>query len=75
MLTEQQIYLFGQIQTSTTWGKPYSDSTPYNECSLARGFIFTCAIERMLGTYLSTRFAQICQTFANFDAVLKGIYL
>ena len=34
MLNEQQIYLFGQIQTSQTGGKPYSDTTPYGECSL-----------------------------------------
>ena len=25
MLNEQQIYLFGQIQTSQTGGQPYSD--------------------------------------------------
>ena len=28
MLKEQQIYLFGQIQTSQTGGQPYSDTSP-----------------------------------------------
>ena len=34
MLNEQQIYLFGQIQTSQTVGQLYSDTFPYSECSL-----------------------------------------
>ena len=29
MLNEQQIYLFGQIQTSQTVGQLYSDTSPY----------------------------------------------
>ena len=28
ILNEQQIYLFGQIQTSQTGGQPYSDTSP-----------------------------------------------
>ena len=28
MLNEQQIYLFGQIQTSQTGGRPNSDTSP-----------------------------------------------
>ena len=28
MLNEQQIYLFGQIQTSQTGGQQYSDTSP-----------------------------------------------
>ena len=33
---DQQIYLFGQIQTSQTRGQLYSDTSPYevSECSL-----------------------------------------
>ena len=34
MLTWQQVYLSGQIQTSQTSGQPYSDTSPYGECSL-----------------------------------------
>ena len=35
-LNYQQIYVFGQIQTSQIGGQPYSDSSPYevSECSL-----------------------------------------
>ena len=29
MLNKQQIYLFGQIQTSQTGGQLYSDDSPY----------------------------------------------
>ena len=38
MINQQQIYLFGQIQTSQTGGQPYSDSSPYkvSECSLPK---------------------------------------
>ena len=28
MLNDQQVYLFGRIQTSQTGGQPYSDSSP-----------------------------------------------
>ena len=35
MLNEQQFYLFGQIQTSQTGGQPYSNTSPYGECSLS----------------------------------------
>ena len=38
MLNEQQIYLFGQIQTSQTGYQLYSDTSPYGECSLVRHF-------------------------------------
>ena len=31
MLNQQQIYLFGQIQTSQTRGQSYSDTSPYDE--------------------------------------------
>ena len=31
---KQQFYLFGQIETSQTGGQPYSDASPYGECSL-----------------------------------------
>ena len=34
MLNEQQLNLFGQIQTSKTGGQQYIDTTPYGECSL-----------------------------------------
>ena len=34
MSVEQQISLFGQIQTSQTVGQPYRDTCPYGECSL-----------------------------------------
>ena len=34
ILNEQQIYLYGQIQTSQTGGHPYSDTSPYCESSL-----------------------------------------
>ena len=37
MLNEQQIYLFGQMQTSQTWGQPYNDTSPYIERSLVKG--------------------------------------
>ena len=30
MFNEQQIYLFGQIQTSQTGGQPYRDTSPYS---------------------------------------------
>ena len=33
MLNQQQIYLFGQIQTSQTGGPLYSDTSPYRECA------------------------------------------
>ena len=34
MLNEQQLYLFGQIQTSQTGGQLYKDTSPYGESSL-----------------------------------------
>ena len=34
MLNLQQICLFGQIQTSETGGRLYSDNIPYGVCSL-----------------------------------------
>ena len=34
MLNQQQIYLFGQIITSQTGDQPYSDTSPYDECSI-----------------------------------------
>ena len=34
VLNEQLFFLFGQIQTSQTGGHPYSDTSPYGECSL-----------------------------------------
>ena len=34
MLNLQQICLFGQIQTSETGGRLYSDTIPYGVCSL-----------------------------------------
>ena len=36
MFNQQQIYLFGQIQTSQTGGQLHSDTSPYkvSECSL-----------------------------------------
>ena len=34
ILNYQQIYLFGQIQTSQTGGQLYNDTSPYGECSL-----------------------------------------
>ena len=40
MLNEQQFYLCVQIQTSQTGGPPYSDSSPYGECSLLQVSIF-----------------------------------
>ena len=36
-LKEEQLYLFGQIQTSQTGGQPYSDTSPFGECSLVLG--------------------------------------
>ena len=35
MLNEQQFYLFSQILTGQTGDQPYSDTSPYGECSLA----------------------------------------
>ena len=37
MLSEQQLYSFGQIQTSQTWGQPYSDTSSYGDRSLVLG--------------------------------------
>ena len=34
MLNEQQLYLFGQLQTSQTGGQLYSYTSPFSECSL-----------------------------------------
>ena len=34
MLNKQEFYLLGQIQTSQKGVQPYSDSSPYGECSL-----------------------------------------
>ena len=36
LLNGQLLYLFGQIQTSQTGGQPYSDTSPYGECSLSK---------------------------------------
>ena len=33
MSNEPQFYLVGRIQTSQTGGQPYSDTSPYGECS------------------------------------------
>ena len=38
-LNEQQFYLFGQIQTSQPGGQPYSYTSPYGECSLAKSYL------------------------------------
>ena len=32
-MNNTQFYLFGQIQTSQAGGQPYSDTSPYGECS------------------------------------------
>ena len=39
MLIDQQFYLFGQIQTSQTGGQPYSDPSPYGNCSMLDGLM------------------------------------
>ena len=36
MFNQQQLDSFGQIQISQTGGKPYSDTSPYGECSLKK---------------------------------------
>ena len=33
ILNWNKLYLFGQIQTSQTGGRLYSDTSPYGECS------------------------------------------
>ena len=40
LLNEQQLYLFGQFQTSQTGVQAYSDTSPHGECSL--DYIFHC---------------------------------
>ena len=39
MLNEQQIWLFGQIQTSQTGGQLYSDSFPHEVSEVFPGII------------------------------------
>ena len=40
MLTEEQLYLFAQIQTSQTGGQLYSETTSYGDCSLPLPYQF-----------------------------------
>ena len=44
MLNYSQLYLFGQIQTGQTGGQPYSDTSPYDECSLPKVYLREDAI-------------------------------
>ena len=36
MLNEQQLYFYGQIQTSQTGVQLYTDTSPYGQCSLTQ---------------------------------------
>ena len=40
MLNWQQLYLFGQIQTSQTGGQPYNDTSPYGQYSLGHHLLW-----------------------------------
>ena len=51
MLNEQQFYLLGQIQTSQTRGQPYSDTSPYGECSLVWLSMTSLAQQALTNSY------------------------
>ena len=58
MLIYQHIWPFGRIQTCQTVGKPYSDTSPYGECSLPWAFIqvhTSCTMWLLLSTVFGLR--------------------
>ena len=61
MLNYQHIYLFGRVQTSQTGGQPYSDNSPYGECSLlawAACLFSHCTSPKMFWSQLHMAFAN-----------------